>query len=259
MGAPHWASSVLDSCLRRIPFLAAVQAVAPAHIPRGIQVHLLELALQQGSLPALLSLLPGPEQERCLRYRRPADRIRFATTRVVLRRLLAQRLRVAAQDIEFAMGAFGKPGLPHGVPLFFNVSHAGGFALIALSAQGPVGVDIEATARMPDTSPVHLGFTPDEQRYCDRTADAHAFLRVWSGKEAVLKALGLGIGQHLPSVSVIPGPAGHYAVSPHGAGFPLPPQAWQLPAPPGFVAALALLQPVAAVLGQEPEVAAKCG
>jgi 4'-phosphopantetheinyl transferase len=179
-----------------------------------------------------------------LRYRRPADQIRYAGTRAVLKDLLAERLRITTAEIQFAIDACGKPrlaldGAPH-----FNLSHAGDFALIAISDRHPVGVDIEAVNTTIDTGAVAAALTPDELQCCSGGSDVQTFFRIWSGKEAVLKALGVGIADHVRSVSVTHHPphtpldSGRYAVAMH-----IPPpriEAWQLPAPPGYVAALAL-------------------
>ena len=220
--------------------MTSMREISPRHLPAGVNVWRLELDFQNTQLNELLQQLPAEEQARCLRYRQPADRIRYATTRVALRQLLAERLHIPVQDVALRIDAFGKPRLANDEKLFFNLSHSGNHALIALSAEQPVGVDIEAAPATGGVRPVDGALTPDERRYCDEYADPQAFFRIWSGKEAVLKALGLGIASHLQSVSVVPVSASRYAVS---FQLPWPPvQAWQLPAPPGFVAALAVLR-----------------
>lgn len=242
------------------PFLAGMYDLTPAGAPAGLDVWLLELALGRGGLKALLPWLSDHEQARCLRYRRGEDRMRYAATRAVLRHMLAQRLACPLQDIALVFNAFGKPGLaPHLLEmqaLHFNVSHAGKHAVIALSSQGPVGVDIEAIATTDRIWALETGLTAAEQRHCQEAADADAFFHIWCGKEAVLKGLGVGISQHLLSVSAVPSTEQQYSVElPVGAQ---PMQVWQLQAPTGFAAALAVLEPVAAVLGHQAEMAAEC-
>jgi 4'-phosphopantetheinyl transferase len=225
--------------VNKLPTLAGLHDVTPADTSAGVSVWQLELAFQKGGLNELVAQLNGEERARCLRYRQPADRIRFATTRVTLRRMLAERLRMPLDEIKLDIDCFGKPRLANSDALFFNLSHSGNFALIALSAHRPVGVDIEAASTTLDSNSIHASLTPDERRYCETSADTKAFFRIWSGKEAVLKAWGVGIAKHLPSVSVIPATPGHYAVSFHVVAPSI--EAWQLAAPAGFVAALAVL------------------
>ncbi|CAN5481890.1 4'-phosphopantetheinyl transferase superfamily protein [soil metagenome] len=223
--------------------MTSMQEISPHYLPAGVNVWRLELDFQNSRLDELLQQLPAEEQARCLRYRQPADRCRFAATRVALRQLLAERLHIPVQEVALRIDAFGKPRLANDEKLFFNLSHSGNHALIALSAEQPVGVDIEAAGGAATAPLADAALTLEERRYCtrqpDKAAAAQAFFRIWSGKEAVLKALGLGIASHLQSVSVVPGLAGRYAVT---LDMPAPPlQAWQLPAPAGFVAALAVL------------------
>nr|WP_315429880.1 4'-phosphopantetheinyl transferase superfamily protein [uncultured Albidiferax sp.] len=203
-------------------------------MPSDVRVWQLEVDCQNGSLRTWLAQLSRDEQERCLRYRRPADRWRYAAAHAALRHLLARRLHIPAEHIAFGFNPFGKPRLANHNTPFFNLSHAGSFVLIALSDHRPVGVDIEAFS--PAGAGIHQLFTPDEQRFCSQHPDAA--WRIWSGKEAVLKAWGVGIGEHIQAVSVLPTAAGRYAVSFSILAPSI--EAWQLPAPMGFVAALAL-------------------
>lgn len=221
--------------LRFTSCLAALHELRPAGIPAGVDVWL--LTFQNGNLDELLTRLSADECSRCLRYRRQADRIRYAGTRAVLKDLLAERLQIAPAEIEFEIDACGKPrlaldGAPH-----FNLTHAGDFALIAISDRHPVGIDIEAPNASIDTGAIAAALTSDELQCCSGGSDTQTFFRIWSGKEAVLKALGVGIAAQLRSVSLTPLDSGRYAVAMH---MPTPRiEAWQLPAPPGYVAALA--------------------
>lgn len=243
------------------PYLAGMDDLRPLSAPAELDVWLLELELYRGKLESLLPRLTESEQARCLRYRRGDDRMRYALTRAMLRHMLAQRLACPLHDIALVFNAFGKPSLaPHlkeERALHFNVSHAVKYALVALSSLGPVGVDIEAIAVADQFMPLETALTDTEQRYCRETAGAEAFFRTWCGKEAVLKALGVGILQHLSTVSVVPVAEQLYSVA-LPMGNP-PVKAWQLKAPAGFAAALAVLEPVAAMLGYQSEMAAECG
>lgn len=221
-----------------LPPLAALRALKPVKALAGVDVWHLELDLLRGRLDELLPELPVAERERCLQYRQPGDRLRYALCRVVLRQLLAERLHRAAQDIRIDTGPWGKPRLAQDEGLHFNLSHSGRCALIALSTAGSVGVDIERVPVAPGVAELLASLTPGERHYCALNARAQAFFRVWCGKEAVLKALGVGIAQHLCSVSVIPTVRQRYVIDLQLAAAPV--RAWQLPVPAGYVGALAL-------------------
>lgn len=217
---------------------AALRALVPVEAPAGVELWRLELDPLSGSLAELLPRLPPGERERCLRYHRPADRLRYALCRVVLRQLLAQRLHCVPQEVEIEIDAHGKPRLAQPADLHFNLSHTGRCALIALSTVGPVGVDIERVSTTLALADLQAGLSPSEQRYCAHSARVQTYFQVWCGKEAVLKALGLGLAGPLHRVSALPVARRRYVVD---LPFAAPPvQAWQLPAPAGHVGALAL-------------------
>ena len=83
-------------------------------------------------------------------------------------------------------------------PVGFSVSHSGGHGLIALVPHGRIGVDVEErTPRRNLNDDIRLLFAPGERAELeaadgDRRTDL--FYRLWTLKEAVLKAAGLGLG-----------------------------------------------------------------
>ncbi len=83
-------------------------------------------------------------------------------------------------------------------PAGFSVSHSGGHGLIALVPHGRIGVDVEErTPRRNLNDDIRLLFAPGERAELeaadpDRRTDL--FYRLWTLKEAVLKAAGLGLG-----------------------------------------------------------------
>lgn len=98
---------------------------------------------------------------------------------------------------ELQRGAHGKPHLDaSGFPQF-NLSHGGQCMLFAFAAQQELGVDVDTLARK--HAPTELArrfFAEDEARALERLdvdRQGPAFMRLWTGKEAVLKALGLGL------------------------------------------------------------------
>jgi 4'-phosphopantetheinyl transferase len=95
-------------------------------------------------------------------------------------------------------GAHGKPFAPALPWLDFNLSHAGSFVAIAFARGQPLGIDIEPLDRRVAVDGVAARFFgAAETAALERIgADARqpAFLRLWTHKEAVLKALGDGLG-----------------------------------------------------------------
>ncbi|MFF8844898.1 4'-phosphopantetheinyl transferase family protein [Streptomyces sp. NPDC015127] len=187
-------------------------------------------------------VLDAEEAARLAVFRRPADRDAFAVAHVTLRRLLGERLGQAPQDVSLVRepcahcgGAHGRPYVP-GRAVHFSLSHTSGMVMIAL-ASVPVGIDVEILPSAGTADDVANQLHPDERAElaalpsADRTA---AFARCWTRKEAMLKAMGVGLNEDLALAYV-------------GSGArPAPQDLWliaDLPADPGYSAAVAVRRP----------------
>jgi 4'-phosphopantetheinyl transferase len=119
--------------------------------------------------------------------------------------LLAAYLGCSSDNLTLRRGEHGKPYLvPHGT-LEFNLSHSAGGLLIGISRQQALGVDVERLTRVrPALELAQRFFHPEEAAALaalDRDGRQRAFLQLWSCKEAVVKALGRGIGFGLERVA----------------------------------------------------------
>ena len=205
----------------------------------------------------IAALLDEDERRRAARFRRPGDARRWSRVRVRLRQLLGERCGLAPAAVRFTFGPHGKPALaPPITPLAsaagertgpveaipawrFNLSHARRHAVIVLGRGAELGVDMERIDPARDTAAL-VGMVLDEQERrafstLPEEACSEAFTRVWVRKEAVLKALGAGIGFGLQRVHV------GIAAVPELRIDAQPAPLWQLddlPAPPGHRAAL---------------------
>jgi 4'-phosphopantetheinyl transferase len=156
---------------------------------------------------------------------------------LTVREYLARYLDVDAAAVQIDLESNGKPRL-RGGGFHFNVSHSGDAMLLAVSRDHDIGVDLEFSRR--PRRVVELAqrwFDPieaDALQALPESARQIAFLRLWTCKEAALKADGGGISSGLRRVSFKVNDAGEIdeAVDP----------AWRLvrlePAP-GYVGAVA--------------------
>lgn len=78
-----------------------------------------------------------------------------------------------------------------------SISRSGDHLITAVRSDGPVGVDIESIAAVERHWDPALVLHPSE-RGTDRTPEQRA--RLWAGKEAVLKALGVGLARPMPTI-----------------------------------------------------------
>ena len=168
------------------------------HDSAGVWVHRVDLGRDPTVEAACLALLDEEERALAARFAVAEPRRQFVVTRGALRLLLARHLACPAHALRFARGPYGKPfvvadGAPSQVE--FNVSHSAGRGLIAI-ARAPVGVDIEFLGREADFCLVAKGvLTAAEQAALQRKAGAERaklFYRLWTQKEALIKAKGTG-------------------------------------------------------------------
>ncbi len=145
--------------------------------------------------------LDKEEQRRAERLVREEDRQRYVLAHGGLRAVLSRYLGVHPSSVELCRDEVGKPFVTRksrGQSLItFNMSHAHGRALIAVSMGQDVGVDLERIR--PEVEVEKLSeryFAPSEHASIMQLAEeqrAPRFFRYWVAKEAVLKAQGIGL------------------------------------------------------------------
>lgn len=149
------------------------------------------------------SILSPDELDRARRFRFDRHRNRFVRCRALLRRLIAKTTGDDAAAIAFRYGAHGKPELD---AIHFNVSHSENLAAIALSREGPIGIDVEVIDATREVLPLaRTAFSPLEQNVINALTSEQqvaAFFRGWTRKEAYLKLLGTGFSLSPESFTV---------------------------------------------------------
>jgi len=146
----------------------------------------------------LFRVLSPDERARADRYQFDQDRRRFIAARAAMRSILGARLGLPPERVPFRYGENGKPALADSrAGLHFNLSDSGDWAVLALTTHGELGVDIEALRPIPEiTSIAERFFSPPEEAWL-RSLPLHeqpwAFHRIWTCKEAYLKAIGAGL------------------------------------------------------------------
>ena len=157
---------------------------------------LVDLDASPGGPPSE-SVLDADELARANRFRFEVHAKRYRASHIALRQILGQTVGVEPSALVFTTGSHGKPRLPSHPTVHFNMSHSAGWALIGVSHQGPIGIDIELLTPMDDAELLaQKNFTPAEYAAFLRAPPPQkleAFFRCWTRKEACLKALGSGL------------------------------------------------------------------
>jgi 4'-phosphopantetheinyl transferase len=162
----------------------------------GFEVVVARLDASPDEVGRARARLSGAERERARRFRFERDRRRYIVARARLRELLAARLGVRPEAVELEYGRNGKPRLAHG-GWRFNTSHSEDVALFAFSSRSEIGVDIEAVRAVPEADAIAAQFFSPRERAAYLALAPHdrplGFLKCWTRKEAVSKALGSGL------------------------------------------------------------------
>jgi len=124
-------------------------------------------------------------------FRQRKDQVMAFASALVKRYYLAKILDLAPQYININYNHHQRPFLDNHPKIDFNISHSGDYLVIAISDTAKLGVDIECQnnqGQLADLSP--LVFSKSEQSLVANNNDN--FLCLWTKKEALLKARGVG-------------------------------------------------------------------
>ncbi|MDP9053571.1 MAG: hypothetical protein M3N93_04620 [Acidobacteriota bacterium] len=129
--------------------------------------------------------LSPDEEARAGRLKFEDDRVRWTRARSALRTILSRYVETSPGQICFSCGKHGKPAVDPPTGMEFNLSHAGEWAMIAVTQGMPVGIDIERIRANVDMRPLlkRLG----ESDLPDTT---EALYQRWTEREAKSKATG---------------------------------------------------------------------
>jgi len=191
----------------------------PTLLLRPGEVHVWRAGLDHAEerVRQLSISLSASERRRAERFYFPEHGSRFRAAHGMLRDILARYLGMPVAAVPIETDPHGKPRLAAGAggepALCFNLSHSGPMALIALTRQAQVGVDVEQVRPLLDAMSIaERHFAPAEHALLRGLAPdqgREAFWRCWTRKEAFLKAVGEGLAFGLDRVEVafLPGEA----------------------------------------------------
>jgi 4'-phosphopantetheinyl transferase len=154
-------------------------------------------------VPASGSVLSADEMARATRFKAEVHRARFVAGRVAVREILAQELGCEPRDLEFSYNRWGKPAVTS-APMSFNLAHSENVGLLAI-ATDLIGVDIERRRPVEFDLLARNVFSEGEFRMWQNSTEDQKptlFYALWTRKEALLKAIGCGITEHVQNVSV---------------------------------------------------------
>jgi 4'-phosphopantetheinyl transferase len=174
------------------------------------EVHIWKAPLH--SAPLYTQLLSADEQERANRFLFEKHRHRFINARGILRTILGNYLGSSPKELRFQVQQGGKPELQKEdetrTRLRFNLAHTGDLAIYAVALDDEIGIDLERVHAYCEALPIANRFfskqefdwlqaQPLEERNL-------SFFRLWTRKEAYLKASGDGLRRPLNQFTILP-------------------------------------------------------
>ena len=177
--------------------------------PDHVDIWRIPTQLGDAQIAHFESVLSASQRSRAARLRVDEKRRQYIIAHGLTRRILGRALSVAPEAIEFVRGPKGKPYLggahtDNGIQ--FNMTHTSHMALIAVTRRGEVGIDIERVRHNLQWEKLARRYFSVQEYEAYRTQPPDARLRTffvcWTRKEAVLKAIGTGIGGGLDSFDV---------------------------------------------------------
>ena len=179
-------------------------------------IHLwsVSLAASEATIARCMHCLSAAEVDRVRRLRLRRDRDEYLVVHGLLRHLLGRYCDKHPADLLFDAAPAGKPSLcaTGSSPISFNLSHAGGRAILAVADGRQIGVDLEKLD--PQVEPLRIArqyFFGLESWAIEHAQDSdqlETFFRYWVAKEATLKAAGFGLSFPLDGLSIRFSPTG---------------------------------------------------
>lgn len=185
-------------------------------------------------------LLDVAEADRAKRFRFDRDRMTYTLAHAVWRVVLSLCLNATPAEVPLMMARSGQPSLP-GTRFSTSLSHTDRWVAVAICHGETVGVDIEQEPpRVVLADMVDTICAPGEKARLTRLTGAErdlALLVLWTRKEALLKAFGVGLGV---DPSTVTAETNELVYPPRGVGDQPACRLVTLDLPPGLVGALAV-------------------
>lgn len=140
----------------------------------------------------LVSRINKSCQVKALSFKKIQDRNRFIVARAMLNLLLS---KYCQQKFKLIIDTNGKPILENH-ELEFNISHSENVVLIAVSRSSQIGIDIEKISTTLELDSYRAIFHESELKKFNQIferKDSTEFFKIWTHKEAISKALGIGL------------------------------------------------------------------
>lgn len=147
-----------------------------------------------------INILPKIEQSKIYNLKFEKDRLMSLGGKLLLSLALSHYNETNSYDcLDIKYNDYGKPYI-EGFPFSFNISHSSNIVICGFSDEGEIGVDIEEIRNV-DIEEYHQVLNPSEYQML-KSGQTEDFFRLWTIKEAVMKAEGKGFYMDPISINI---------------------------------------------------------
>lgn len=179
--------------------------------PNEVHIWLISPSLVFGNIQNKIDLLSFDESLKATRFHFEKDRHLYETAHISLRLILSLYQNISPAKIKFVFGKNGKPFLektqnPRNIA--FNLSHTFDLVAVGITSFPQIGIDVEFT----DSKEINRDLisqisTKEEFKIYEKQSlslQNKLFFKLWTRKEALLKASGTGLSIEPNQVCVEP-------------------------------------------------------
>ncbi|NES02543.1 MAG: 4'-phosphopantetheinyl transferase superfamily protein [Okeania sp. SIO2F4] len=173
--------------------------------PNNVHIWSTNLKLLPSQIEELSTILSSDEIERANKFYFERDKNRFIIARGKLRKILSRYLNIEPEKLQFTYSDRGKPYLKD-TSILFNLSHSQDLALYAITQVNSIGIDLEYIRPMNDAENLAKRFFSHQEynliSQLPPQKQQETFFKLWTCKEAYLKATGDGLAGGLEKVEI---------------------------------------------------------
>lgn len=152
------------------------------------------------------STLSNTEIEIAGKYKFKRDKERYLISRYLLKKILSGYTDIPANNIIIKNSFYGKPEIENELKIKFNLSHSGDKIVFAFTLNNEIGIDIEKIEFSVNHMEIAENYFSEDEIFLlkkQKEDIVNNFYYIWTRKEALLKAIGVGMLPDLKKISAI--------------------------------------------------------
>lgn len=174
--------------------------------PSKVFVYIVDMDRFTSNSSFFCKYLSDSELKQANKYYNKILRERYIVSHTLLRYILSDYIKQSPEKIQFSTNEYGKPFL-EGSSIRFNMSHSHNMVAYIITFNNNIGIDIEFNDNKLDIKKLFdLVLTPRERIIFDLLKpeqQASTFYNLWTKKEALTKAIGIGLSYPLSNIEAL--------------------------------------------------------